>query len=117
MERTTEIVDADQTVSVVRFTDFVADAGTPSDESLSYYQSSATADSAEMRFMPSPLTDEIKRPAATFSGKVAAGFEIFCVSVSLHHPVTRTSFHAAALPKEEAVRKSEITKASVMHLV
>jgi hypothetical protein len=34
----------------------------------------------------------------------------------LHHPVTRTSFPAAALPKGEAVRKSEVIKASVMHL-
>jgi hypothetical protein len=57
---------------------------------------------------------ETKRPAATFSQKVAAGFEIF-LRLFLHHPVTRTSFPAAALPKGVAVRKSEIIKASVMH--
>jgi hypothetical protein len=59
-------------------------------------------------------------PAATFSRKVAAGFEIFlrlCLFTSSHHRVTRISFHAAALPEEEAVRKSVIVKPSVMHLV
>ena len=50
-------------------------------------------------------------------GRLRLALKSFCVSVSLHHPVTRTSFHAAALPKEEAVGKSEIIKASVVHLV
>jgi hypothetical protein len=66
------------------------------------------------------VLNEIKRPAATFSRKVAAGVEIFlrlCFFTSVHHPVTRTSFHAAALPEEEAVRKGEIIEATVMHLV
>ena len=50
-------------------------------------------------------------------GRLRLALKSLCVVCVLHHPVTRTSFPAAALPKEEAVGKSEIIKASVMHLV
>jgi hypothetical protein len=62
------------------------------------------------------ILDEIKKPAATFSRKVAAGFELFCVVCFSTSPGDAHKLSRNRSPHEEAVRKSEIIKASVLHL-
>jgi hypothetical protein len=57
-----------------------------------------------------------KKPAATFSRKVAAGFEIF-LRLSSTSPGDAHKLSRSRFPIGEAVRKSEIIKASVMHFV